>query len=73
MKLVIKVSAVAVAAALGLAGGIAHAQNVKVAFIEGLSGPFGGVGQNQLNHFQFAAEQFSGKNANSGVTRRLRF
>lgn len=68
MKLVIKVSAVAVAAALGLAGGTSHAQNVKIAFIEGLSGPFGGVGQNQLNHFQFAAEQFSGKNANSGVT-----
>ncbi len=68
MKVVIKASAVAVAAALGLAGGFAHAQNVKVAFIEGLSGPFGGVGQNQLNHFQYAAEQFSGKTANSGVT-----
>lgn len=68
MKLVIKVSAVAVAAALGFVGAVAHAQNVKIAFIEGLSGPFGGVGQNQLNHFQYAAEQFSGKNANSGVT-----
>ena len=68
MKVVIKASAVAVAAALGLVGGMAHAQNVKIAFIEGLSGPFGGVGQNQLNHFQFAAEQFSGKTAKSSVT-----
>ena len=68
MKVVIKASAVAVAAALGLSGGVAYAQNVKIAFIEGLSGPFGGVGQNQLNHFQFAAEQFSGKTAKSSVT-----
>jgi branched-chain amino acid transport system substrate-binding protein len=68
VKVVIKASAVAVAAALGFAGGVVHAQNVKIAFIEGLSGPFGGVGQNQLNHFQFAAEQFSGKTAKSSVT-----
>ena len=68
MNLAIKASAIAVTAALGLAGGVAHAQNVKIAFIEGLSGPFGGVGQNQLNHFQFAAEQFSGKTAKSSVT-----
>jgi branched-chain amino acid transport system substrate-binding protein len=47
--------------------GAASAQNVKIAFIEGLSGPFGGVGQNQLKHFQYAAERFSGKNANSSV------
>lgn len=68
MKLVVKASAYAVVAALGLSAAATHAQNVKVAFIEGLSGPFGGVGQNQLNHFQYAAEQFSGKTANSGVT-----
>ena len=68
MNLAIKASAIAVTAALGLAGGVAHAQNVKIAFIEGLSGPFGGVGQNQLNHFQYAAEQFSGKTAKSSVT-----
>ena len=68
MNLAIKASVIAVTAALGLAGGVAHAQNVKIAFIEGLSGPFGGVGQNQLNHFQYAAEQFSGKTAKSSVT-----
>ncbi len=66
MKRAIQMSAIAVA--MGFAfGGVAHAQNVKIAFIEGLSGPFGGVGQNQLKHFQYAAERFSGKNANSGV------
>ena len=68
MNLAIKASVIVVTAALGLAGGVAHAQNVKIAFIEGLSGPFGGVGQNQLNHFQYAAEQFSGKTAKSSVT-----
>ena len=68
MKLIVKASACAVLAAIGLSAAAVHAQNVKVAFIEGLSGPFGGVGQNQLNHFQFAAEQYSGKTAKSSVT-----
>ena len=67
MKFSVKPAALAVASVLALAGA-AQAQNVKVAFIEGLSGPFGGVGQNQLKHFQYAAERFSGKQANSGVT-----
>jgi branched-chain amino acid transport system substrate-binding protein len=59
----------ALAVCMGVAfAGSASAQNVKIGFIEGLSGPFGGVGQNQLKHFQYAAERFSGKNANSGVT-----
>lgn len=67
MKVKFKSVTVAVAAALlGVAS--AQAQNVKIAMIEGLSGPFGGVGQNQLKHFQYAAERFSGKGANSGVT-----
>jgi branched-chain amino acid transport system substrate-binding protein len=67
LKISLKASAIAVAVSL-LAAGAANAQNVKVAFIEGMSGPFGGVGQNQLKHFQYAAERFSGKQANSGVT-----
>ncbi len=67
MKISLKASAIAVAVSF-LAAGAANAQNVKVAMIEGLSGPFGGVGQNQLKHFQYAAERFSGKQANSGVT-----
>lgn len=67
MKISLKASAIAVAVSL-MAAGAANAQNVKIAFIEGMSGPFGGVGQNQLKHFQYAAERFSGKQANSGVT-----
>jgi len=66
VKVCLKPAALAVASLFALAGA-AHAETVKIAFIEGLSGPFGGVGQNQLNHFQYAAEQFSGKNANSSV------
>jgi branched-chain amino acid transport system substrate-binding protein len=32
------------------------AQTVKIAYLEGLSGPFAAVGQNILKHFQLAAE-----------------
>jgi branched-chain amino acid transport system substrate-binding protein len=67
LKFKIKIVAFATLSAIAFAGA-AQAQNVKIAFIEGLSGPFGGVGQNQLKHFQYAAENFSGKTANSGVT-----
>lgn len=67
MKVKFKPVSVAVAVAV-LGAASAQAQNVKIAMIEGLSGPFGGVGQNQLKHFQYAAERFSGKGANSGVT-----
>ncbi len=67
MKFVLKQAALAACVSLACIGA-ASAQNVKIAFIEGLSGPFGGVGQNQLKHFQFAAEKYSGKEANSKVT-----
>ena len=67
LKFTLKVAVIATLSSLAFAGA-AQAQNVKIAFIEGLSGPFGGVGQNQLKHFQYAAERFSGKTANSGVT-----
>jgi branched-chain amino acid transport system substrate-binding protein len=67
MKFTLRNAALSVGFAFAFAGA-ASAQNVKIGFIEGLSGPFGGVGQNQLKHFQYAAERFSGKTANSGVT-----
>jgi branched-chain amino acid transport system substrate-binding protein len=38
-------------------------QTVKIGFIDPLSGAFANVGQNQLKSWQFAAEQFSKKNA----------
>jgi branched-chain amino acid transport system substrate-binding protein len=67
LKFTLKIAAAATLSAIAVVGS-AQAQNVKIAFIEGLSGPFGGVGQNQLKHFQFAAENYSGKTANSAVT-----
>jgi len=54
-----------------LAGtGLAFAQKgetVKIAFIEGLSGPFANVGTNQLKSWQFVAQRFSGANNPAGV------
>lgn len=52
----------AVAAPGPLAG-----QTVKIAMIEGLSGAFGNVGQNQLKSYQFVAERLSGANNPAGV------
>ncbi|MDO9420832.1 MAG: branched-chain amino acid ABC transporter substrate-binding protein [Herminiimonas sp.] len=40
---------------------LAHAENVKVAFIDPLSGPFAPVGQNLLRSFQMMAERASQK------------
>ncbi len=45
------------------------AQTVKIAYLEGLSGPFAAVGQNILKHFQLAAEMANGKQlAGPGIT-----
>src|SRR5512146_2342315 len=33
-----------------------NATTVRIAFMDPLSGPFAAVGQNQLKHFQYAAE-----------------
>ena len=37
-------------------------ETVRIAMIEGLSGPFGNVGQNQLKSWQFIAENLNGAN-----------
>jgi branched-chain amino acid transport system substrate-binding protein len=42
-------------------------ETVKIAMIEGLSGPFGNVGQNQLKSWQFIAESLSGAGNAAGV------
>ena len=44
------------AVSLALAATAAHADTVKIAFIDPLSGPFAPVGQNQLKSFQTIAE-----------------
>ena len=58
------------AGAILVCAGAAFAQSgetVKIAMIEGLSGPFGNVGQNQLKSWQFLSEQLNGKNNVAGV------
>ena len=60
-----------IAAGVMLAGAsIAFAQKgetVKIAMIEGLSGPFGNVGQNQLKNWQFISEHLNGAKNPAGV------
>ena len=67
MKFAIK----SVAVCVMLAGtSIAFAQKgetVKIAMIEGLSGPFGNVGQNQLKNWQFVSDRLNGAKNAAGV------
>ena len=63
------IKSVAVCAMLASAS-IAFAQKgetVKIAMIEGLSGPFGNVGQNQLKNWQFVTERLNGAKNAAGV------
>lgn len=58
------------AGAILVCAGAAFAQSgqtVKIAMIEGLSGPFGNVGQNQLKSWQFLSEQLNGAKNVAGV------
>lgn len=57
-----------VAAQTKAAPAASAAQTVKIAFIDPLSGPFAGVGANQLKHFQFVADQVNAQQlAGQGV------
>jgi branched-chain amino acid transport system substrate-binding protein len=65
MKLNTKPAFLALATALALTAGAAHAQKgetVKIAWIDPLTGLMAPVGQNQLKGFQFLAEHFSQSN-----------
>ena len=55
------------APAAAKAAGPLAGQTVKIALIEGLSGPFGNVGQNQLKSWQFLMENLSGSSNPAGV------
>ncbi len=58
------------AGAILVCAGAAFAQSgetVRIAMIEGLSGPFGNVGQNQLKSWQFLSEQLNGPKNVAGV------
>ena len=53
---------ISAALALAIGAGAAFAENVKIAFIDPLSGPFAGTGTNGLHQFEFAAEYLVNKN-----------
>jgi branched-chain amino acid transport system substrate-binding protein len=57
----------AVAAATSTAPSETKGQTVKIAMIEGLSGAFANVGQNQLKSYQFVAERLAGAKNPAGV------
>lgn len=42
-------------------------ETVKIAMVEGLSGPFANVGQNQLKSWQFIADRYNGSKNPAGV------
>ncbi|MDE4133018.1 branched-chain amino acid ABC transporter substrate-binding protein [Phaeobacter sp. QD34_3] len=64
MKTIMKLGATA-ALSLALGTTAALAENVKIAFIDPLSGPFASTGINGLHQYEFAAEALV--NANGGV------
>ena len=60
LKQVIRATAIG-AAVFALCSGAAQAQTLKIAYLEGLSGPFANVGEVGLRHLQFAAERVNAK------------
>ncbi|MEI7968073.1 MAG: branched-chain amino acid ABC transporter substrate-binding protein [Betaproteobacteria bacterium] len=56
------IRATVIASALyAMGSGIASAQTLKIAYLEGLSGPFANVGEVGLRHLQFAADRVNAK------------
>ncbi len=55
MKFPLRASFVAIAFAL--TSPVSMAENIKIAYIDPLSGPFAPVGQNILNSFQYIADK----------------
>ncbi|MBC7611225.1 MAG: branched-chain amino acid ABC transporter substrate-binding protein [Polaromonas sp.] len=67
MKYAFSLVAVGVAMVCSGAAWAQKGETVKIAMIEGLSGPFGNVGQNQLKNWQFLAENLNGAKNAAGV------
>ena len=67
MKYAVKFVALGVALVCSGAVWAQKGETVKIAMIEGLSGPFGNVGQNQLKSWQFVAESLNGAKNPAGV------
>jgi len=68
MKLALKLVAASLMAAAATGAFAQKGETVKIAMIEGLSGPFANVGQNQLRTWQLVAAHFSGAKNPAGVT-----
>ncbi len=68
MKFALKLVAASAAMVVAGAAFAQSGQTVKIAMIEGFSGPFANVGLNQLHSWQYAAQQLAGKNNPAGVT-----
>jgi branched-chain amino acid transport system substrate-binding protein len=67
MKFAVKFVVACAAVACAGAAFAQKGETVKIAMIEGLSGAFANVGQNQLKSFQFVAERLSGTKNVAGV------
>ena len=67
MKYAVRFVALGVTLACSGAVWAQKGETVKIAMIEGLSGPFGNVGQNQLKSWQFVAESMNGAKNPAGV------
>ncbi len=67
MKYAVRFVAVGVALVCSGAAWAQKGETVKIALIEGLSGSFGNVGQNQLKSWQFLIENLNGANNPAGV------
>lgn len=67
MKNVVRLVAVGVVLACSGAAWAQKGETVRIAMIEGLSGPFGNVGQNQLKSWQFIADNLNGAKNAAGV------
>ena len=67
MKFALKSVAVCVILAGASAAFAQKGETVKISMIEGLSGPFGNVGQNQLKNWQFVVDRLNGAKNVAGV------
>ncbi len=67
MKFALRSVAVCVILAGASAAFAQKGETVKIAMIEGLSGPFGNVGQNQLKNWQFVIDRLNGAKNVAGV------
>ena len=67
MKSTLRLASAAILAAAAASALAQQGETVKIAMIEGLSGPFANVGQNQLRSWQLIAEKLGGAKNPAGV------